>query len=582
MTNDLPTFKAAWRQLFTTLDTANMRLIYYFTLLTSFLSLNAAAASFIALQRPRTKTSNLHKKLVHHHVNQPLSLPSSYPKSKLYLASSTTDTIVSGTTLILSSTTGILFEKYISNGGGGHVITLLTSALLSNLSQVLSSIPIRIPTNHYLYDCCWGIFLPASLVFALLSSSPSSSAMPNTSQNSTQTNSYSESNNSKAILKNTIQGMTIPFILGSIGSILGCISSYHFVSMPYNTRDISALLAGCLCASYIGGTVNFFATANILKNRMNDVDLGSAFGSMSSADLIVMAVYFGMLKTVSRSNWLHKLFPSKVSRDDDEEEEDESTEQSSNIYQQQSITSSIIASSIALSSVLLVTKLEQKVTSTFGIPGTMCAFLAILGLTYQRLIHVTITSHQEWKPGAKPLSSSTNFISSLQGISKVAPTLSNICFYLLFAAVGTAADLSSAIVGGPSALVFASLALVVHSVTVVCITWISMRLLNSGKFKLGWPSSSWEEVLTASNAAIGGPSTASAFAVGLIPSDKSEDDVTNDKRSQYRSALVIGATFWGVFGYAIATSEYETLNLSSFVRLKLLYHLLNHSTLVCC
>ena len=163
--------------------------------------------------------------------------------------------------------------------------------------------------------------------------------------------------------------------------------------------------------------------------------------------------------------------------------------------------------------------IEQKVISTFGIPGTMCAFLAILGLIYQRLIHYAITSHQEWKPGAKPLSSFTHIINSLQGISKVAPILSNICFYLLFAAVGSTADLSSAIVGGPSALVFASLALFVHSITVVCGTWIGMRLLLSGKSKLlnkkfGWLSSSWEEVLTASNAAIGGPSTASAFAWG--------------------------------------------------------------------
>jgi len=496
---------------------------------------------------------------VHHHVNQlPSPLHSSYPKSKLYLASSTTDTVVAGATLILSSTTGILFEKYISNGGG-HVITLLTSALLSNLSQVL---PIRsIPTNHYLYDWCWSVFLPASLVFALLSSSPSSGGdAATTSTVSTE----QKSNKSKAILKSTIQGMTIPFILGSIGSIIGCISSYHFVSMPYNTRDISALLAGCLCASYIGGTVNFFATANVLKkNSVISNDVGSAFGSMAAADLVVMAIYFCMLQTVSRSNWLHKLFPSKVSRGDDSiskegEEQDDDTALTTQSNHKHSITSSIVASFIALSSVLLATTLEQKVTSTFGIPGTMCAFLAILGLIYQRLIHYVISSHQEWKPGAKPLSSFTHIISSLQGISKVAPTLSNICFYLLFAAVGTAADLSSAIVGGPSALVFASLALFVHSITVVGGSWIGMRLLNSKSKllnKFGWQSSSWEEVLTATNAAIGGPSTASAFAVGLIPSEN-KNDVTNDKRSQYRSALVIGATFWGVFGYAIATSEF--------------------------
>ena len=77
--------------------------------------------------------------------------------------------------------------------------------------------------------------------------------------------------------------------------------------------------------------------------------------------------------------------------------------------------------------------------------------------------------------------------------------------------------------------------------------------------------SSWEEVLTASNAAIGGPSTAAAFAVGLIPNNNNNNDddgkvssvevKDNDRRSQLRSALVIGATFWGVFGYAIATGE---------------------------
>ena len=138
--------------------------------------------------------------------------------------------------------------------------------------------------------------------------------------------------------------------------------------MPY-TRDISALLAGCLCASYIGGTVNFFAAANVLKKSISNVDLGSAFGSMASADLIVMAVYFGMLKTVSRSDWLHKLFPSKVSRDDvssiskgEDEDDTKSTEQS-NHTNQLPITSSIIASAIALSSVLLATNLEQKVVN---------------------------------------------------------------------------------------------------------------------------------------------------------------------------------------------------------------------------
>ena len=82
--------------------------------------------------------------------------------------------------------------------------------------------------------------------------------------------------------------------------------------LPYYTKQISALLAGCLCASYIGGTVNFFATAKILQQQsFSSSSVGSAFGSMPAADLVVMAVYFGMLQVASRSIKLHKLFPSK-------------------------------------------------------------------------------------------------------------------------------------------------------------------------------------------------------------------------------------------------------------------------------
>ena len=441
---------------------------------------------------------------------------------------------------------------------------------------------------------------------------------------------------------------------------MGCISSFHFLPLNY-TKQISALVAGCLCASYIGGTVNFFATAKILLQQSSNIidssssssSVGSAFGSMAAADLVVMAIYFCMLQVASRSSMLHKLFPSKllqqevvdkrsskvVERNDCIKNENvdvkevvgvgshgdhiivDSTKSEKNTtsitttttpsssrerkfdcwHSTNTIISSMgIATSIALGSVTIATHLERIVMTTFGVPGTMCAFLALFGITFERLIHYTINAHQNWKPGVniQPLSSFTNGIKSLQHVSKVSPILSNVCFHLLFAAVGTTADLSSAIVGGPKALGFASLALVVHSITVLVGTCagnnllLTMRrrrkrlssssstttttttvILNNEKKKqcYQWPLSSWEEVLTASNAAIGGPSTAAAFAVSLIPnnnddSNEGDDDGGGDKvfnverrkddeRSKLRSALVIGATFWGVFGYAIATGE---------------------------
>ena len=107
------------------------------------------------------------------------------------------------------------------------------------------------------------------------------------------------------------------------------------------------------------------------------------------------------------------------------------------------------------------------------------------------------------------------------------------------------------------ALAFASLALIVHSLTVVIVTWTGMNLGRCIGGVIKWPHSGWEEVLTASNAAIGGPSTAAAFAVGLVPS---KDDKVIEGSSQYRSALVIAATFWGVLGYAIATGVGVTVS----------------------
>ena len=138
------------------------------------------------------------------------------------------------------------------------------------------------------------------------------------------------------------------------------------------------------------------------------------------------------------------------------------------------------------------------------------------------------------------------------------------------------------------ALTFAALALLVHSMTVILVTLTSMRLGkvvatfiktklgNPNKLLFHWPQSSWQEVLTASNAAIGGPSTAAAFAAGLIPSnDHKVIERSGIDKSQYRSALVIAATFWGVFGYAIATGAFQRL----FLMYKNILHLLQYCTL---
>jgi hypothetical protein len=204
-----------------------------------------------------------------------------------------------------------------------------------------------------------------------------------------------------------------------------------------------------------------------------------------------------------------------------------------------------LASSIALALVAVAAHLEWRATESFSPPfnqpASMCAFLALLGLTSERPIRLILRSrHRNERRSSLPFA--TKLYDSSEKITVIAPALSDACFYLLFAAVVSAADIPSVVAGGPAAMAFAFIFRNDRGV-VVCQhapRGVSRHDVVHHR----------EELLTASNAAIGGPSMAAAFAVGLIPGDI---DGRGVERGEQRSALVLAATFWGIFGYAIAT-----------------------------
>lgn len=434
----------------------------------------------------------------------------------------------------------MMFDKF-SQHGGGHVVTLFSAAMISNVSKILKQgVPrvFRVPTEHVFYDWCWTIFLPASLVFALLSSSSSNIQLVDSEL---QPHLSSDSD----VTRKCLQGMAIPFFIGSIGSLLGGVLSFYSVAMPSSSASsaakstTNAILAGCLSASYIGGTVNFFAAGKILTPLSDSNDMGNLFASMAAADLVVMALYFTILSTVSKSRWLKRLFPSRESAEITGGKESLITNTDlpvANNTTKASLLNNIFAISMAIfsaiSSVFFATRLENTISNNFNIPGTMCAFLAMFGLIYDKLIRC----------GTRAFKSTPEIERTLQQISIVSPSLCDLAFFLLFAAVGTTADVTSAVLGGPMALVFAVLALLVHSVVLLSGTLVWSRMVSTKTSNHVLPS--WQEVLTASNAAIGGPSTAATFAAGLVPS----------YNGSYRRALVLSASIYGVLGYAVGTS----------------------------
>jgi len=112
--------------------------------------------------------------------------------------------------------------------------------------------------------------------------------------------------------------------------------------------------------------------------------------------------------------------------------------------------------------------------------------------------------------------------------SAAAP-LGEFLFLAFFASVGVGANLQSTLQMGPSCLLFSVLALAIHLVVTVV-------------GSLPFPTVALEDAWIASNAAIGGPTTAAAFC------NRMRKDPTKLR------GRTLAATVWGVVGYAIGTA----------------------------
>jgi len=194
------------------------------------------------------------------------------------------------------------------------------------------------------------------------------------------------------------------------------------------------------------------------------------------------------------------------------------------------------AAALAFGIVSASTRFEKIVYSFSGIPGMGCAAIASLstgaGWILRRIKIVWTSAKGREKELVPWLQKEMN---------RVCPNLSGLCFNLLFAAIGTAANVGVALRHGPASFLFASSALLVHFVTMLLGSLAISKAIPKLKLSI-------EELAVASNAAIGGPATAAAFAGSL---GTGEDLISSTRK---RRGLVLAGTTWGVFGYAVGTS----------------------------
>ena len=449
-------------------------------------------------------------------------------------------------TLAISAAAGTAADrtKLLGGGGSGTIVSLLVASVLSNMGLA--------PASHPLYDICWTKLLPASLALMLMTGLGGD-------KNELNEEEEDDSIEERDVVKATIKSVSLPFAIGSLGSVLGCILSFVGTlllggragrwSLP--PLD-AAVAAGCICSSYVGGTVNLFATARILGDSLkssnaNPFNLESLLSSMAAADLLVMAVYFAGLTAAVKSKYLQRLFPGRTehsgakksaiytAKDCDSIESQVSASVGRQLHREtRPAIAATFASALAYVIISVSARFERLIYSLSGIPGMGCAAIAIIGTSVGWLLRririvwkTTKGEDRELLPWLR------------KEMSMICPKLSGLCFNLLFAAIGTAANVKVALQHGPASFLFASTALLVHFVTILLGSWVVTKFLPKVNLSL-------EELTVASNAAIGGPATAAAFAGTFT---NSNDSISSRKRR----GLVLAGTVWGIVGYGVGT-----------------------------
>lgn len=329
----------------------------------------------------------------------------------------------------------------------GMMITLLGTFILSNLSIIPNDAPV--------YDVIWTYFVPLAIPLLLMKA------------------------NLKRIIKEA--GPTlIAFLFGAVGTVLGTLSAFYLI----NLGEDSWRLAGIFAATYIGGTMNYMAAAEVLQLKS-----GTMLTAGLAADNLIMTIYFFLLFALPSIGFIANKFVKRENLIQVSEEINTSDERKSD---------SLLDLSKAISISFVICAIGFGSAEFFGFKGGGVLILTGLTVVLATIFH--------------------SFFSSIKG----SETPGLLLMQVFFAAIGASANIKTVIEVGPLLFVFAAIILAIHLITI----------LIAGKiFKLDL-----REIIIASNANIGGPTTSAAMAAA-----RKWDD------------LVLPAILCGTLGYSIAT-----------------------------
>ena len=343
-----------------------------------------------------------------------------------------------------------LEQKYVwANKITGCILATVFTLVLANLNII--------PTESPVYDAVWSYVVPLAVPLLLFNA------------------------NVKKILKESGRMLAI-YLLSSAGTLLGGFVAYFSLknAIP-KLNDIIPMFVG----TYTGGAVNFVAMSEQYAVP------GKTVSAAIVADNLLMALYVFVLISLPSMAIIKKLY--KQPYEDallaqSEEDRDKNKTMAAKFCGAKSISLKDIAFAvgIAFTIVTVSTKLSGVISGFFSGKDAFSQFMGgFFGNKYLLITTITMMIASFFPKQ----------MSSVKGSQEIGTFL----IYLFFAVIGAPASILLIIKESPLLLV---LALIMVAVNMI----ISLIFGKIFKFSI-------EEIIIASNANIGGPTTAAAMAV---------------------------------------------------------------------